>query len=153
MLLHARQTWEALSRTPARMNGGIAAIHGVGKDIWVGGSGGLTTLLWHSSDGGQTFEDQDVPDAVRSISAIYAASATNVWAVGKAEDDCGLILSTEDGGHHWSADKVPETTTSLAAVTGFTAASNGSELELWAVGSSGSVFASILSVNRSHQQR
>lgn len=143
------ETWEALERTPARMNGNIAAIWGLGNDIWVGGAGGLTTLLWHSADGGQTFIDQGVPSSVVGISGIFGVSASRVFAVGRAEGDSGLILSTSDGGEHWDAEPVPETTTNLRAMHG-AAAAGGDGIELWTVGDSGSVHASILHAKHSY---
>lgn len=82
---------------------GIRAIQFVdANEGWAAGDDGV---IWHSIDGGKTWERQ--PTGVRaSLRGIHFLNPYSGWAVGRIElpggGSSGVVLSTTDGGLKWS---------------------------------------------------
>jgi photosystem II stability/assembly factor-like uncharacterized protein len=74
------------------------AVAAIGSHVWLAGSPG--TRVFHSADGGQTWEPlmtgQRTP-----LRAITFVTETTGWAAG----DLGIILATTDGGHTWQEQR------------------------------------------------
>ncbi len=66
--------------------------------VWIAGRPG--SVVWHSPDGGETWQRQITGQTV-PIHALSFSSATNGFAVGSL----GMILKTEDGGRTWQASR------------------------------------------------
>jgi photosystem II stability/assembly factor-like uncharacterized protein len=74
------------------------AIATLGEHLWIAGSPG--TCVFHSPDGGRTWESQRT-DHMLPLRAITFADENRGWAVGSL----GAILSTRDGGKTWRKQK------------------------------------------------
>jgi photosystem II stability/assembly factor-like uncharacterized protein len=74
----------------------------IGHEIWQGG-------IWHTSDGGNTWQAQTIENAVGILNRIDFIDAQNGWAVGFVYDDpaadqpenTGAVYHTSDGGATW----------------------------------------------------
>lgn len=66
----------------------------LGPQVWIGGSPG--SVLWHSADGGQTWESQSIGSPA-PVYALCFSSPTRGCAVGAF----GHISITDDGGQTW----------------------------------------------------
>jgi len=69
------------------------------KTGWMAGYAGH---IWHTSDGGKTWNSQNTP-TIKSLADIQFVDTKNGWAVGYA----GTILNTRDGGKTWDIQKSP----------------------------------------------
>src|SRR5262249_48227424 len=67
-----------------------------GEKVWIAGQPGST--IWHSPDGGQTWEKQPTGQA-QPLERLCFSSDGQGWAVGAL----GTILRTIDGGQTWRA--------------------------------------------------
>lgn len=67
-----------------------------GDNVWLAGNPGST--IWHSSDGGQTWQRQKTGQPV-PLARLHFSSDELGWAVGAL----GMILQTKDGGQTWRA--------------------------------------------------
>jgi len=72
------------------------AMHGV--HVWLAGTPG--SVVWHSPDGGQTWNSAPTGQTA-PITALDFTSETTGWAAGAL----GTILRTEDGGRTWTASR------------------------------------------------
>ncbi|MBW2369434.1 MAG: hypothetical protein JRH15_16310 [Deltaproteobacteria bacterium] len=78
----------------------LFSIYFVNKDQgWVCGRWGV---IWHTNDGGKTWERQETGTTM-TLSAIDFVDSQNGWAVGNG----GTILHTSDGGKAWRQQKSP----------------------------------------------
>jgi hypothetical protein len=80
-----------------------------GANVWVAGSPG--TRVFHSPDGGESWQPQDTGWQTPIRALRFVDDATG-WAVG----DLGTILSTHDGGRSWQRQRQGGTRTALLAV-------------------------------------
>ena len=104
-----------LSLLPPRM-----VIASNGKSIWRFGEHGTVA---HSSDGGKTWQSQEMPVTANLTGG--SAPARNVcWIAGAA----GTLLRTTDGGKHWQLIITP-----IAADLGGVLASDGKHATIWDV--------------------
>ncbi|HTI51599.1 MAG TPA: YCF48-related protein [Planctomycetaceae bacterium] len=96
---NAGLVWEA---PPASLPEGIRdacdfqAVCCRGKNVWIAGKPG--SVVWHSADGGESWQKQTTGESV-PIAAIHFASDRCGFAVGAL----GMILRTDDGGRTWDA--------------------------------------------------
>ena len=88
------KTWTAL--TPSRDN--FTGMDVLGSDIWICGYYGS---IFHSADRGKSWErfrnGNDLAQQQYRLMDIKFTDALNGWAVGEH----GLVIYTNDGGHHW----------------------------------------------------
>ena len=98
--------------------------------LWAAGTFGK---IWLSEDGAQSWSIQSTPTRM-NLQDIVAWNMSQAVAVG----DGGVVLRTEDGGHHWAAVEVPlsKLSNKLLRLRLFEDAS------AWAVGEGGSVLRS-----------
>lgn len=82
-----------------------------GRQVWIAGSPG--TRVFHSPDGGQTWQTFDTGQSV-PLRAMTFSDDQNGWAVG----DLGTILSTADGGRSWRVQRAGGRRAALLAVVG-----------------------------------
>ncbi|NBQ68390.1 MAG: hypothetical protein EBU46_05970 [Nitrosomonadaceae bacterium] len=73
---------------------GLNAIAIVDQKIWIVGNNGL---ILYSSDGGNSWQQQNSPANVSLTSVTFHSDGQRGWAVG----DEGTILATADGGNTW----------------------------------------------------
>ncbi len=89
-----------------------AALHGVfavdAHSVWVVGERGA---VWHSSDGGESFD----PQVSGTAGTLYALSFSSP-AHGVIVGERGIILSTEDGGVRWRQVELEAGAPTLRAV-------------------------------------
>lgn len=69
-------------------------VSAVGRYVWLAGAPG--SVVWHSPDGGQTWQSQATGNST-PINSLKFSSPTQGVAVG----EFGLILVTNNGGHSW----------------------------------------------------
>ena len=93
---------------------------------------GYQKILFRTIDGGETW--QVIPNLPYLIYDIYFYDHRNGWAVGTDRNSGGIILTTNDGGDHWTVD-VSGLAGQLRAITGY-------DNYLWAVGDYGLVLRS-----------
>jgi len=74
------------------------AVEAKGDHVWIAGRPG--SVIWHSPDGGQTWQRQPTKQTV-PITAISFSSKTDGWAVGAL----GMMLRTTDGGRTWTPNR------------------------------------------------
>jgi len=82
--------------TAARDVFDFRAVHARGDRVWIAGRPGST--IWHSPDGGQTWERQRTGEP-QPLEALTFTSENDGWAVGTL----GTMLRTRDGGRTWQA--------------------------------------------------
>jgi hypothetical protein len=89
-VIHWNGSWSTASTISLGSYSGLGSVTAVSSDnIWASGhytsGGGTHTLIWHSSDGGSTWEQvpSDSPGSTDGLNAITVNKDTgNVWAVG-----------------------------------------------------------------------
>ncbi|MFK7818784.1 MAG: YCF48-related protein, partial [Planctomycetaceae bacterium] len=81
-----------------------------GANVWIAGSPG--SVIWHSANGGQSWEAQQTGQTV-PLRGIFFRSETHGWAVG----DLGLVLRTSDAGATWSAVKGADRRVAMVAMS------------------------------------
>lgn len=76
------------------------AVAARGERVWIAGSPG--SVIWHSPDGGQSWQQQRTSSQL-PIESLKFANGNNgsESQVGVAVGACGLILQTTDGGETW----------------------------------------------------
>lgn len=95
-----------ISRSNAAVHPDDAAVRSIQfvdeREGWAVGDDGI---IWHSIDGGQTWERQ-VSGTRASLRAVHFLTPYTGWAVGRIElpggDSRGIVLATTDGGLKWS---------------------------------------------------
>lgn len=70
------------------------AVEAKGNKVWLGGNPG--SVIWHSPDGGTTWQSQRTGSPT-PLNKLKMVSETTGFAVG----EFGVILRTDDGGEHW----------------------------------------------------
>jgi len=107
--------------------------------------GAFGTIL-STTDGGATWSSQHfertnggMPE-VPGFTDVRFVSSLRGLVVG-IERDGGIILSTEDGGATWIPHAPLQTTQAAGTLTGLTAVAFGDALHAWAVGVSGTIWA------------
>ena len=85
------------------------AIAVAGPHVWLAGSPG--TRVFHSADGGQTWESLATGQTMPLRSIVFVDD-TNGWAAG----DLGTILATTDGGRTWQLQRCGGTRAALLGV-------------------------------------
>jgi photosystem II stability/assembly factor-like uncharacterized protein len=84
-------TWQGPNETDS--SPGLSGVWGSSpSDLYVVGS----SIILHSTDGGQTFSDPLEP-TFHALAAVWVAGPGDVWAVG----DAGVVLHSTDGGAHF----------------------------------------------------
>ena len=77
--------------------------------VWLAGTPG--SVVWHSPDGGQSWQSYATGQTT-PIRALHFASTTHGWAVGVL----GTILSTTDGGQTWTPSRAPNRRAAVLAM-------------------------------------
>jgi len=120
------------------LNGWAAANETVHFDPF-GDPDGWQGRVHHTSDGGESWTEQSLPEDAGLIHCIYFLNNQKGWAVGIRNDDTGFIMETsgalyytEDGGENWAAKYTPGINVVFTAVNFMT------EKLGWAVGFAGS---------------
>jgi photosystem II stability/assembly factor-like uncharacterized protein len=98
------------------------AVATMGAHVWLAGAPG--TRVFHSADGGQTWESLATAQSM-PLRAIMFVDETTGWATG----DLGTILATTDGGRTWREER---TGGRRAAILGVFARAGDTPLELLA---------------------
>ena len=114
-------TWERIPYSLTRELSGyyLISVHGVDANtVWAVGR----DLVVHTSDGGLTWIDQNLPVAGYDVNGVFAVDHSTVWVV----TDEGGIFRSDDGGGHWAKQPAPPGTTGdyilrISAVDGQTA--------------------------------
>ena len=98
---------EVVSTIPRNETGrydlGDIALLDSGEAWAVGYDGEHTDRVYHSRDGGKTWEGVDVPGTGFTFKALTFADSQHGWAVGGS----GLVIRTNDGGRSWELMKRP----------------------------------------------
>lgn len=91
-------TWQAPPTMPARRADFVTfrAVTTYGTNVWIAGSPG--SVVWHSADGGKTWEGQQTGQSV-ALRSLHFTDEKHGCAVG----DLGVTLMTSDGGETWRA--------------------------------------------------
>lgn len=93
-------TWLARVSMPGRSGRGAPATYADSNNVWV--LAPSTSTIFHSSNGGETWETIVLPTA-SDIQSMSFVDAQHGWLVGSQ----GLILSTHDGGVTWQSQTSP----------------------------------------------
>jgi len=89
------KTWVDITRVP-RVEDEFFSVYFINKDEgWFGGGYGT---IYHTTDGGETWEVQRKEEKVRDIRSLYFIDSQRGWATGEN----GLIIFTTDGGKNWN---------------------------------------------------
>lgn len=92
-------TWQGPPQALPRELGEFAdfrAVSSQGTHVWIAGTPG--SVIWHSPDGGQTWNLRTTGQTV-PINDLEFVSETEGWAVGTM----GVVLHTTDGGRSWKS--------------------------------------------------
>ncbi len=106
---------------------------------WNGEPDGWRGRVWHTEDGGTTWNEQVFPEDIGLIHCIYFQDSLQGWAVGVRNDSIGYLVNTycaayytEDGGQTWIEQFSPDLKLVFTDIC-FTDSSHG-----WIVGFKGS---------------
>ncbi len=119
-------------------NGWILANEVIHTD-WRDEPDGWKARVWHTEDGGKTWNEQSFPEDIGLIHRIYFLDSLKGWAVGVRNDSIGYLVNTycaayysDDGGQTWTEQFSPELKLVFTDIC-FTDSSHG-----WIVGFKGS---------------
>ena len=120
--VNTSDTFKGLEFTDPR-NGWVTSVRPIHKD-WQGSDDDWEAAIWHTSDGGQNWTRQTLPDNVSILNRIRFVDSKTGWAVGVKRSDKneirfrheGVAYRTKDGGTTWSEQFTPGPDITLTAV-------------------------------------
>ena len=113
------------------------------SDCWAVGSNSTAPVVYHTSDGGQTWAIQTVANPIGYLQSVYCQSdGLHCWAVGIAEagtGSAGVIYSTTNGGTTWPGALVTSIT-DASRLSSIACPGSGTAVTCIAVGNTGTGF-------------
>jgi photosystem II stability/assembly factor-like uncharacterized protein len=90
--------WIDLSAGIPDSNVTMKDIHAIGQEVWIAHGNNPNSVVYYSSDGGQSFIPQTVPDNSGMGMNVFMRSSLEGYLV----SNTGRILRTLDGGNNWT---------------------------------------------------